>query len=158
MHGFNKKVLASIPTESEMEAERKVLETILEGKLLDDINNIVLKNLAKTDPYYQGILKKIEHKNSISHGSAIMALSMLQAFTQDDSFLQKEENLQWAGKCTHWNKFSSIASLGLIFKNNKNKDVFKKFLPGANTDLASHYPNGGSLYGLGLLFTGTSNP
>lgn len=48
-----------------------------------------MKNLAKTDPYYQGILKKIEPKNSISHGSALMSLSFLQAFTQDDSFLQK---------------------------------------------------------------------
>lgn len=59
MHGFNKKVLASIPIEAEMENERKVLETILEGKLLDDVNGIVLKKLAKTDPHYQGILKKI---------------------------------------------------------------------------------------------------
>ena len=141
-----------------MEEERKVLETILEGKLLDDVNGIVLKKLAKTDPHYQSILKKIESKNSIAHGSAIMGLSMLQAYTQDDSFLQKEENLQWAGKCSHWNKFSSIASLGLIFKNHKNKDVLKKFLPGSNNaEVANHYPNGGSLYGLGLLFTGTSN-
>jgi len=34
------------------------------------------------------MMKKIEGKNSIAHGSAIMSLSMLQAFTQDDSFLQ----------------------------------------------------------------------
>lgn len=50
----------------------------------------MLKHLAKTDPHYQAILKKIEPKNSVSHGSAIMALSFLQAYTQDDSFLQKE--------------------------------------------------------------------
>lgn len=87
-----------------------------------------------------------------------MALSFLQAFTQDDSFLQKEENLAWAGKCTHWNKFSSIGSLGLIFKNAKKKDIMKKFLPGnTNADVVNHYPNGGSLYGLGLLFTSTCN-
>ena len=35
--------------------------------------------------------------------------------------------------------------------------MLKKFLPGNNADIANHYPNGGSLYGLGLLFTGTSN-
>lgn len=86
-----------------------------------------------------------------------MALSFLQAFTQDDSFLQKEENLAWAGKCTHWNKFSSIASLGLIFKNAKDRAPVRKFLPGGDGNASNHYQNGGSLYGLGLLYTGTSN-
>jgi hypothetical protein len=47
-----------------------------------------LKSLAKTDPHYLAMMKKIENKNSIAHSSAIMSLSMLQAFTQDDSFLQ----------------------------------------------------------------------
>ncbi len=66
--------------------------------------------------------------------------------------------MEWASKSTHWNKFSSIASLGLIFRNNKNKEVFKKFLPENNAgDVVNHYPNGGALYGLGLLFTGTTN-
>lgn len=66
--------------------------------------------------------------------------------------------MQWAGKCTHWNKFSSIASLGMIFKNCKNKKIFSKFLPGGDSQTASsHYANGGALYGLGLLFTGTGD-
>ena len=55
------------------------------------------------------------------------------------------------GKCTHWNKFSSIASLGLIFRNHKDKSVFSKFLPENNAgDGINHYSNGGALYGLGL--------
>ena len=83
---------------------------------------------------------------------------MLQAFTQDDNFLKIKENLEWAAKSTHWNKFSSISSLGLIFKNHKDKSVFGKFLPESNTgDGVNHYSNGGALYGLGLLYTGTSN-
>lgn len=86
-----------------------------------------------------------------------MALSMLQAFTQDDSFLQIKENFEWASKATHWNKFTTIASLGLIFRNMKNKSIFNKFLPESNADVVNHYPNGGALYGLGLLFTGTMN-
>jgi 26S proteasome regulatory subunit N2 len=65
--------------------------------------------------------------------------------------------LAWAGKCTHWNKFSSIASLGLIHKNHKDKSVFKSFLPGGDGNASNHYQNGGALYGLGLLFTGTGN-
>jgi 26S proteasome regulatory subunit N2 len=104
------------------------------------------------------MMKKIEAKNSIAHSSAIMSLSMLQAFTQDDSFLQIKENLEWAAKCTHWNKFTSIASFGLIYKNNKDKKVFQKFLPESNQgDAVNTYSNGGALYGLGLSFTGTSN-
>lgn len=33
----------------------------------------------------------------------------------------------------------------------------KKFLPGGDGNTASHYQNGGSLYGLGFLYQGTAN-
>lgn len=83
---------------------------------------------------------------------------MLQSFTQDDEFLKVKENLEWAGKCTHWNKFSSIASLGLIFKNTHERKHLSKFLPENNAgDGVNHYSNGGALYGLGLLYTGTND-
>lgn len=158
IHGFNKKVLASIPIEAEFEAERKILSDIIEGEFASNINNAVLKLHAKTDPHYLAALKKIESKYSIAHGSAILGLSMLQGYTQDDAFLKVKENLEWVGKCTHWNKFSSIASLGLIFRNHKDKSVFSKFLPENNAgDGINHYSNGGALYGLGLLYTGTAN-
>lgn len=88
-HGFNKKVLSAMPIENEMQEERKVIEGLIDGEITDQINNTVLKHLAKTDPHYQNILKKIESKVSVSHGSAIMGLSFLQAYTQDDSFIQK---------------------------------------------------------------------
>jgi 26S proteasome regulatory subunit N2 len=134
------------------------LTQIIEGKFADELENKVLKTQAKTDPHYLQMMKKIESKNSIAHSSSIMSLSMLQAFTQDDSFLQIKENLEWAAKCTHWNKFTSIASIGLIYKNNKDKKVLQKFLPESNQgDAVNQYSNGGALYGLGLLFTGTSN-
>jgi hypothetical protein len=89
----------------------------------------VLKLHAKTDPHYLALLKKVESKYSIAHGSAILSLSMLQAFTQDDEFLKVKENLEWAAKSTHWNKFSSISSLGLIYKNHKDRGIFTRFLP-----------------------------
>lgn len=114
--------------------------------------------MAKTDPYYLSAEKKIESKYSIAHGSAILGLSMLQSYTQDDAFLKVKENFEWASKCTHWNKFSSIASLGLIFKNTHDKTYLSKFLPESNAgDGVNHYTNGGALYGLGLLYTGTNN-
>ena len=48
----------------------------------------MLKLHAKTDPHYLTGLKKIEGKYAISHGAAILGLSMLQAYTQDDAFLK----------------------------------------------------------------------
>lgn len=88
MHGFNRKVLANIPIEQEFAKEREVLAFIIEGKFTDEIQNKVLKSQAKTDPHYLSLLKKIESKNSIAHSGAIISLSMLQAYSQDDSFLQ----------------------------------------------------------------------
>jgi 26S proteasome regulatory subunit N2 len=129
IHGFNKRVLASIPIEAEYEAERKILADIIEGDFASNINNQVLKLHSRTDPHYLNSLKKIEGKYSIAHGAAILGLSMLQAFTQDDSFVTAKENLEWAAKSTHWNKLSSIASLGLINKNLRDRSVFSKFLP-----------------------------
>jgi hypothetical protein len=59
------------------------MEGLIDGEITDQIVNTVMKHLAKTDPYYQGLLKKVEPKISVSHGSAIMSLSFLQAYTQD---------------------------------------------------------------------------
>ena len=74
-----------------------MLADIIEGEFASNINNQVLKLHAKTDPHYLNALKKIDGKYSIAHGSAILSLSMLQAFTQDDNFLKIKENLEWAG-------------------------------------------------------------
>lgn len=64
------------------------MASIIEGKFADQTQNLYLKSNAKTDPHYLAMMKKIETKNSIAHSSAIMGLSLLQAYTQDDSFLQ----------------------------------------------------------------------
>lgn len=88
INGFNKKVLDAIPVEPDFEKERKVLSNIISGEFASEINNLVLRLHGRTDPHYLGNLKKIESKYSIAHGSAILGLSMLQAFTQDDAFLK----------------------------------------------------------------------
>lgn len=82
---------------------------------------------------------------------------MLQAYTQDGSFLEVKENLEWAAKCTHWAKFASIASMGLIYRNTRSMAPFKPFLPEANKEIVNHFPNGGALYGLGLVYTSTND-
>lgn len=45
----------------------------------------------------------------------------------------------------------------MIFKNCKDKNILKKFLPGGDGNTSSHYQSGGALYGLGLLYIGTAN-
>ena len=158
MHGFSRRVLEGIPIEVEWESDRKILSDIIEGEFTCKINSLVLQKQARTDPHYLAMLKKIDSKYSISHGAAIMGLSLLQSFTQDEEFLNIKENLELAAKSTHWNKFTSISSLGLIHRNTRDKAVLKKFLPENNSgDGVNHYSNGGALYGLGLLYTGTNN-
>ena len=71
-----------------METERKALADIISGDFTSQTNNLVLKTHGKTDPHYLSSLKRIENKYSIAHGAAILGLSMLQAFTQDDAFLK----------------------------------------------------------------------
>jgi hypothetical protein len=65
----------------------------LNGEFASKINNLVLRQQAKTDPHYLAALKKIESKYSIAHGAAVLSLSLLQSFTQDNSFLNVKENL-----------------------------------------------------------------
>lgn len=48
-----------MPIESEMQEERKIMEGLIDGEITDQIVNTVMKHLAKTDPYYQGLLKKV---------------------------------------------------------------------------------------------------
>ena len=60
------------------------MSEIIEGDFASNINNQVLKLHAKTDPHYLALMKKVESKYSIAHGSAILSLSLLQAYTQDD--------------------------------------------------------------------------
>ena len=161
IYGFSQLVLESITEELEqMPDEKPKVTRILSGQLRDEVTRLFLTSAAKTDPHYQIQLKGIESKHSVAHESALISMSLLQAFTEDDSFLEKTENLEWAAKASHWAKFATIGSLALIFKNNKEKAeaVLKKYLPENNTDVVNHYPNGGAIYGLGLVFTGSMNP
>jgi hypothetical protein len=93
MHGLNHKVTQAIPIEVGHNKERENLVYILHGKFKEEVHRTFLKTFAKTDPHYQGVLKGIELKNSVAHGSAQLAISMLQAYTQDDSFLKVPANL-----------------------------------------------------------------
>lgn len=157
MHGFNAKVAEAIPIEVGFEKERRDLIFILDGRFKEDLHRAYLKNYAKTDPHYQNALKAIELKNSVAHGSAQLAIAMLQAYTQDDSFLKVPANLEWAAKSTHWAKFAAIASLGLIHRNVRSMDSMKPFLPAANREVVNHFPNGGAMYGIGLIYASTNN-
>lgn len=108
-----------MPIEPEWLAERKKLVSILEGKVSAELYSIFLTNNCQTDPHYLARLKSIETKNSLAHSSAVLSISFLQAYTQDDSFLKNQENLEWISKSNLWGKFNCTASLGLIHQGTK---------------------------------------
>lgn len=88
IYGFSQLVLESIAEDLEkLPEEKPKITKILTGQLRDEINQLFLTTQARTDPHYQAQLKAIEAKNSVAHESAVLSLSFLQAFTEDDSFL-----------------------------------------------------------------------
>ncbi|XP_051912692.1 26S proteasome non-ATPase regulatory subunit 1-like [Hippocampus zosterae] len=113
-------------------------------------------NNCQTDPHYLAKLKSIEHKNSLAHSSAVLSISMLQAYTQDDSFIKDQENLEWVSHTNLWGKFNCTASLGLIHQGTKLPplEVFKKYLHEQNPDGKEPFLVGGAMFGLGLLTAG----
>lgn len=97
----------------------------------------------------------IDTKNSVAHGGVIIANAIMFAGTLNDNFLR--DNLEWVGKCSHWSKFTTSASLGVIHKGNyaKAMEILTPYFPGGATPNA--YTNGGSLYALGLIHQNHNN-
>lgn len=95
--------------------------------------------------------KALDGRNSLYHSAITFANAFIHAGTTDDSFFRS--NLEWLGKANHWSKFSATAAFGAIHKGNlaTGRQVLQPYLPG-NTSNA--YTNGGSLYGLGLVYAG----
>lgn len=73
-----------------------------------------------------GIKKAIGPKSSILHGATVWSNAMMNAYTTNDTFLQ--DNIQWVGQASNWNRFNATASLGLIHSGNK-KDALQLLNP-----------------------------
>jgi hypothetical protein len=71
------------------------------------------------------------------------------AGTAVDAFLR--DNMSWLGKATAWARFSAVASQGVVHKGNlsSSRAVLAPYLPSPGRD--QPYPEGGSLFALGLI-------
>lgn len=70
-----------------------------------------LPSLFSTNKTKQTI---IESRSSVLHSSVVFSNSLVHAGTTSDVFLR--DNLSWLAHAVNWNKFSAIASLGVIHK------------------------------------------
>ncbi|OII73307.1 proteasome cyclosome repeat family protein [Cryptosporidium andersoni] len=91
----------------------KKLEYILRG---DASINLTLQFLYLNNQPDLGLLDYIrsnsDQRSSIIHTALVMSHALMQAGTTCDVFLRN--NLEWLGKATHWSRFSTSASLGVI--------------------------------------------
>lgn len=95
--------------------------------------------------------KALDGRNSLYHSAITFSNAFIHSGTTDDSFFRS--NLEWLGKANHWSKFSATAAFGVIHKGNlfQGRTVLEPYLPGRTTNA---HTNGGSLYGLGLVYAG----
>jgi 26S proteasome regulatory subunit N2 len=129
------------------------LVSILSGETTIGMNLDFLFRSNKTDTV---ILNKIrdslESRNSIFHSALTFANAYMHAGTTNDSFIR--DNLEWLGRATNWAKFSATAALGVIHRGHlsQGQTLLAPYLPVANGSSSSVYTEGGSLFGLGLIF------
>ncbi|SCM10156.1 26S proteasome regulatory subunit RPN2, putative [Plasmodium chabaudi adami] len=105
----------------------------------------------------------IDSRSSITHHGIVIAHGLMQAGTTCDVFLRS--NIEWLSKAVNWAKFSSTASLGVVYKGHVNESfmVLSSHLPyndisrqitnniNANISQSDVYSESGSLYALGLI-------
>ncbi|ETO08044.1 hypothetical protein RFI_29344, partial [Reticulomyxa filosa] len=60
-------------------------------------------------------------------------------------------------RSAHWAKFASVATLGMIHRHHikSSMTILERYLPGSG---GGPYQEGGSLYALGMIHCGDSNP
>jgi 26S proteasome regulatory subunit N2 len=151
-------LIKRIGQEQNIDSEKlNKLVSILEGNVQRNILDYTLNKMNKSDPaVMKGLMKSVEKGGSIAHLAVILANSMINSHTKNDSFLK--ENIEWCAKATNWARFTATSSLGAIHMGNVSKglEVMKPYMPGSTT-VPSVYAQAGSYYGLGLIYANTNN-
>lgn len=129
------------------------LVQILSGETTIGMNLDFLYRSNKTDiVILNKIRESLEARNSIFHSAVTFANAYMHAGTTIDSFIR--DNLEWLGRATNWSKFSATAALGVIHRGHLSQGMklLAPYLPSAAGAGTSVYTEGGSLFGLGLIF------
>jgi 26S proteasome regulatory subunit N2 len=135
----------------------QMLISILEGNVQRDVLEYSLSTLNKSDPMImKSLVKSVEKAGSVAHLGVIIANSLFNSHTKNDSFLK--DNMEWCAKATNWARFTATSSLGAIHMGNTTKglDIMKQYMPGSSS-VPSIYAQAGSYYGLGLIYANTND-
>lgn len=143
--------------EADTEIDSKDVQTVRLLKILSgvptcDLDITFLSKNKNVDISILNTTKKaLDGRNSLYHSAVTFANAFTHSGTTDDSFFRS--NLEWLGKANHWSKFSATAAFGVIHKGNlaQGHAVLQPYLPGSTSNADS---NGGSLFGLGLVYAG----
>ncbi|XP_665972.1 PSMD1 protein [Cryptosporidium hominis TU502] len=142
------------------------VKSILTGEIVSELN---LRFLHLNNQPDLGILEHIKNncdqRSTISHTALVMSHGLMQAGTTCDVFLRN--NLEWLGKATHWSRFSTAASLGVIHMGHIKEalKVLSTCLPSSGNTISTNsnnsgntlggqYSEGGSFFALGLINAG----
>ncbi|KAF3909252.1 hypothetical protein ABW20_dc0105233 [Dactylellina cionopaga] len=131
----------------------KSIRSILKGTKTIELN---LEFLFRNNHTEMSILNKIrdclEARTSLLHNALTFANGFMNAGTLADGFLRT--NLEWLGKAVNWSKFTATAALGVIHRGNLSQGMklLQPYLPNPTSGTGSPYSQGGSLYGLGLIY------
>ena len=154
--GFVLQVVAAFPPIDEThdaayaDNMKKLKRILVESFDIDLTLNFLFKQ-AHTDVNMLTYIKSnTEGRTSILHNATVVAHGYMNAGTTRDSFLR--DNLDWLGRARNWNKFTAVASIGVVHKGHVHEamNLLQPYLPQQGMS-SSPYSESGALYALGLI-------
>ncbi|KAF8251062.1 26S proteasome regulatory complex, non-ATPase subcomplex, Rpn2/Psmd1 subunit [Wilcoxina mikolae CBS 423.85] len=129
------------------------IRQILRGTKSIELSLEFLYRNNRTDMQILNKIKdSLEARTSIFHTALTFANAFMHSGTMVDKFFR--DNLDWLSKAVNWSKFTATAALGVIHKGNLSQGMklLQPYLPQEGVATGSPYSQGGSLYGLGLIY------
>lgn len=136
-----------------IEKHYRAIKQILRGtKSIEMALEFLYRNNHTDMDILNKVKDTLEARNSIFHTAVTFANAFMHSGTTVDKFFN--ENLEWLNKAVNWSKFTVTASLGVIHKGNLSRgtSLLQPYLPQSGVSGGSAYSQGGSLYGLGLIY------
>ncbi|KAI5853970.1 armadillo-type protein [Tricharina praecox] len=131
----------------------RAIRQILRGTKSIELSLEFLYRNNRTDMQILNKIKDcLEARTSIFHTALTFANAFMHSGTMVDKFFR--DNLDWLSKAVNWSKFTATAALGVIHKGNLSQGMklLQPYLPQEGVSNGSPYSQGGSLYGLGLIY------
>lgn len=134
---------------------------ILKGEISDRLYLQFLKKNNHTDMLQINKIKEaIGNRNSMLHSATVWSNGIMNAYTTNDSFLKDQHG--WIASATNWNRFMSVATLGMIHMGNKTEaeNILNPYFTGmANGDQQnSPFSTAGAYYAYGLINSNQYSP